>query len=103
MENTTQPPDDLVGLAEAARILPCAIPGRKIHTATLCRWIFSGRLRGWKICGRLFVSRADLRALARPVKVKVGAIEQRKEKVAANKERERWTRDTLAAHGIKLP
>lgn len=56
-------PDDLIGLAEAAALLPSRKPGRKLHVTTLYRWIHAGELAGWRIGGCWFCSRADILAI----------------------------------------
>lgn len=52
------PPDDLIRLTEAVRLLQC-------HYATVHRWIQTGKLPGWRRVGTWFVSRADCLAMFR--------------------------------------
>lgn len=60
MPTATTPaiPTDLIGLAEAASLLPSRKAGRRLHPVTVFRWIQRGRLEGWRIGGSWFVSRA---------------------------------------------
>ncbi len=53
-------PHDLIEARHASRIA-------QIHVSGIKRWVLKGKLRGWKRCGRLFVSRAELTALFEPV------------------------------------
>lgn len=48
-------PDDLLAVPEAARLLRC-------HQATILRWIFKGKLTGYRAGRRWKVSRAALLA-----------------------------------------
>lgn len=57
-------PDDLIPLAEAARLLPSRKPGKRLNTSTLYRWLSSGRIQGYRIGSVWFVRRADVLALA---------------------------------------
>jgi len=57
-----QPPDDLISFAEGARL------AGNCHRSTVLRWVLSGRLDGWRIGGRCFVSRAALLGLWRRVR-----------------------------------
>jgi hypothetical protein len=61
----TDRPDDLIGLAEACRLLPSRTPGRRVHLKTLYRWVRTQKLSGWKIGEYWFVSRAEVLGLAR--------------------------------------
>lgn len=57
-------PDDLIGLAEACRLLPGKRPGKHMSLSALWRWTETGRLRCWRV-GRLrFVRRQDVLAQA---------------------------------------
>lgn len=60
-------PSDLLHICLAVRLIPGSKPGRTLHCGTLKRWIDEGKVRGWKIGGRIHVSRAELLALVRPV------------------------------------
>ncbi len=59
------PPDDLIGLAEAARLLPSIKPGRRVHLQSIYRWLERGRLKCWKRGRHKFVSRAEILAMHR--------------------------------------
>ena len=65
--DTPELPSDLIPVNEAIRLLPGQKPGRTPHIASLYRWVQEGRLRGWKVAGRLVVSRAEVLGLIRPV------------------------------------
>jgi hypothetical protein len=52
-------PDDLIDVTQAAKEAHC-------HVGTIHRWIGKGRLRGWKRCGRWFVSQGELLGLFTP-------------------------------------
>jgi len=60
-------PEDLLPAREAVRLLPGARRGKAVHIATLYRLVHSGRLRAWRVGGRLHVSAAEVRALVEPV------------------------------------
>lgn len=63
----TTVPDDLLCLKDAAKLVPSPHGGgRGVHQNTLKRWIFSGRLRHWKIGPYLLVRKADLMDLIKP-------------------------------------
>ncbi len=67
MDRSNPPvPEDLIGLAEACRLIPSRKPGRHLSIASLFRWIQRGKIRGWRIGGSWFVSRAAVRALFVP-------------------------------------
>lgn len=70
MNEHEQLPTDLLHTTAAARLIPGAHPGKTIHVGTLFRWIHEGRLRAWKVCGRVHVSRGELLALVKPVKAR---------------------------------
>lgn len=59
-------PDDLIGLAEACKLMPSRKPGRRLHCVTVYRWITRGKIQGWRIGGHWFVSKAQLLDMARP-------------------------------------
>ena len=58
-------PEDHISTTEAAKLA-------KVHPVLLCRWVRKGRLRAWKLVGRVRVSRADVLALAVPVEERPG-------------------------------
>lgn len=60
-------PGDLLSLTAAAKLLPGREPGKHLHVATLWRWTTEGKLPAWRIGGCVYVSRADVLGLARPV------------------------------------
>lgn len=49
------PPEDIIPASKAARLARIGLSG-------LWRWVLTGKLRGWKRGGRLFVSKADILA-----------------------------------------
>lgn len=53
-------PDDLISLAQAAKLLP-AKRGKRVHVSTIRRWGLSGRLTLFE-CHGLKVSETELRA-----------------------------------------
>ena len=63
--DTQETPADLIGLAEAAKLLPCIRPGRKTNVATIWRKVDRGELRAWRMGRWLLVSRADVIGLIR--------------------------------------
>jgi hypothetical protein len=94
---SAQTPDDLIGLSEACRLIPSRKPGRRLHVATLYRWVLSGRVRGWRIGRGLFVSRADMLRLARPVDV---AEDPAAGELRSAAERAKWAEAVLRRHGV---
>jgi excisionase family DNA binding protein len=58
MNDDPRIPEDLITTAHAARIA-------RLHIAGIRRWIKSGRLPGYRIGGRWWVSRAELMELWR--------------------------------------
>ena len=80
-------PTDLIPLSAAADLLPRPRPGIKTHVRTVLRWIMDGKLQGWRLAGRWYVSRADLVAMATPFHAPPaitsrGDIRRRREKAA---------------------
>jgi hypothetical protein len=55
-DKTNDLPEDLLDMKQAARLAKC-------HLASMYRYVFSGKLRGFKRVGRWFVSAADVKAL----------------------------------------
>lgn len=53
-------PDDLITLAQAAKLLP-AKRGKRVHTSTLRRWGLSGRLTLFQ-CNGIKVSESEIRS-----------------------------------------
>lgn len=92
------PPDDLIGLLEAAHMIPSRKPGRTLSPVTMWRWVLAGKLRSWRIGGHYFVSRREVRLLARPVAVVVDAVQEGRRRAA---EREAWANSVLREHGIR--
>ena len=94
MQASDELPDDLIGLAEAAAILPSRKRGRKIHTTTVWRWIRTGKIEGWKVAGEWRVSARQVRGLARLVRTTPELLtrRQREGEIAAAQEelREKW-------------
>lgn len=87
------PVDDMIDSKHAARIAKC-------HLNSLYRWINSGLLRGWRRCGRTFVSRHELLALFEPIETQrekaVNEIPTRTEV----KRMKKWTHDQLLRRGV---
>ena len=64
MNQTTM--GDWIGLAEAARLVPCTQAGRRVHTNSVWRW---ARKYGWptlRVHGYRFVRRSDVLSLFPP-------------------------------------
>jgi hypothetical protein len=59
-------PDDLISLAQACRLLPSRKPGRKMHVASLYRWVQRGKIQGWRVGSIWYVSERDVLAMIRP-------------------------------------
>jgi excisionase family DNA binding protein len=93
-------PADLIPMAEAARLLPSNRPGKRLHVATLYRWLFSGRLRGWKIGRHYHVSRAEVLRMAEPVEVAQPAPRQQRRRQYGGDGYQEAV-DWLRAHGVK--
>lgn len=77
----SETPGDLIGLADAARLVPSSRAGKRTHVSTIWRWVQGGRLRGWKLGRLTFVSKGELLGLFKPVQTR--------------QDRDRWTRETL--------
>ena len=92
----TTTPDDLISPRTACKML--AIDGKALNLSTLHRWVYSGRLAGYRREGRLCVSRADVAALVRPVPVQLTPRAQERSEKAR---RDRETNETLRAAGIR--
>lgn len=59
--NTDEIPCDLITIKKAARLIGNA------HSATIRRWIFSGKLKAYRLAGcRFLVSQADVLNLIQP-------------------------------------
>jgi excisionase family DNA binding protein len=56
-------PEDYITRNQAAKL------AGGCHPSTVYRWVRAGRLRGWRVEGKLFVSRAEVLAIIRPVNV----------------------------------
>lgn len=80
--------NDLLSLTEAAKLLPSCRAGKRVHVATLYRWVLSGRLPAVKRGRYYFVRRADLDAMARPVERPCLEIPPRRPSVNANTQEE---------------
>lgn len=94
MENTSDIPDDLITVKEAARLV------HNTHTATIRRWVLNGKLQGYTLAGtRWLVSRADVLALIQPLTKprKAPAIESPRQRGR----RERDTDRVLRAAGVR--
>ena len=62
----TDVPDDLIPIAQAAKLVPSPRPGRGTNLSTVYRWCNAGRLRHWRQGRWRFVSRAEVLGLLRP-------------------------------------
>ncbi len=83
-------PEDLIRPSQAAKLVGC-------HMATVCRWVMTGKLRGWKLAGRRYlVSRADVQAMLEPVAA-VGRIPVTPPPQARRMKSERAKAELLAA------
>lgn len=102
MDTHEQLPTDLISTGQAVKLVPGQRPGKSIHLATVYRWILDGRLRSWKVGGRLLVSEAELRALFRPVPARrrpSGENETAAERVT-RQQADAHTRAALKRHGL---
>jgi excisionase family DNA binding protein len=88
----SDPPPDLISTMQAAKLA-------KVSACSLYRWIVSGKLRAWRLVGRLRVSESELRALLVPVEPpkRPAFIETIREK----RRREKQTEAVLKAGGWK--
>jgi hypothetical protein len=89
------PLSDLISLKEAARLIPSGRAGKRLHYATLYRWVLTGRVPAVKIGGRYFLRRVDLEALSRPVEVGTEKPDGRKTRAAR-----RWVDEYLDRVGV---
>lgn len=102
MSDTNKPaglPTDLIGLAEAAKLLPGIRPGKRMHTATLWRWATKRKkLPSWTIGRNVFVSRSDVLRMA---KANCGPVEPEPVSAAARTEEHRAAVEYLReVHGL---
>lgn len=81
---------DLLTTNQAAKIVG-------VDSATIRSWIRTGKLPGFKLVGRVRVSKADVEALVKPI-----GDAPRMESPEAKMVRDAETRATLALHGIKI-
>jgi excisionase family DNA binding protein len=86
----SDPPSDLITTMQAAKIA-------KVSACSLYRWIVSGKLRAWRLIGRLRVSEAEVRALLQPVEPKQRP--QWAETIRQKRRREKQTEAVLRAGG----
>ena len=91
-ELTEEDVKDMIGIEQAAAMLPSSQPGKARHYATLYRWVKSGKIRGWKLGGRMHVLKRDVLALFKPVPTKIshpprlpGAVELRRRAAYVNR------------------
>lgn len=56
-------PTDLIGLCEAAAMLPSRKPGKRLNASVLYRWIRQSKLLAWRIGGHWYVSKKDIENL----------------------------------------
>lgn len=95
--NTIPVPADLISLAEAAKLLPSRKPGRRLHCSVLYRWTRQGKLMAWRVGGHLFVSRADILNLPKPVEGALPELVTQKQREAEIEE----SKAILRANGFK--
>ena len=76
-------PNDLIGLKEAAKLVPSPRGGKGVHINSLRRWCLTGRLRYWRQGPWLFVSKADLATLFTAQEKPQAAVDASLEKVEA--------------------
>lgn len=95
-----QPPADPIRAIDAAKLL-------KTHPATIHRAIASGRLRGWRLLGRVYVSQAEVQQLWEPIPTRAerhaeavadGSMPETKSQIAA---REAYVDQKLREAGIR--
>ena len=77
MSDTTFP-DDLITVPAAAKLLGC-------HLATVRRWLFRGKLQGWRVGRRYRVSRAELLACVQRVEPRPAPLASRRERTREEK------------------
>ena len=86
-------PEDLIESKHAARLAQC-------HIQAVYRWILKGKLRGWRRCGRTFVSRAELMGLFEPMPTQkekpVNDIPSRRDL----KRNDKWVESELKRFGL---
>lgn len=91
MHSTTDtPPDDLISTTEAARLAG-------VHISSLWRWVMRGHLPAWRRVGRTLVSRQAVLDLLQPVESR-----RRKPRQASRAAVDRWTREVLERHGLRV-
>ncbi|MBY0525214.1 MAG: helix-turn-helix domain-containing protein [Gemmataceae bacterium] len=83
-------PADAIASGRAGRML-------RVSPATICRWVLEGRLPGWKVHRRMFVSEADVRAMVTVVEPTTG---QRPEPVNETQAMKAATVATLREFGL---
>lgn len=83
-------PFDLISPRKAAKLVG-------VHYATMYRWIWSGKLPAWDLCGLVRVSEADVRALLRRKPVKHGPVKYATPRQDARMEQ--WANEVLKARG----
>lgn len=83
-------PHDLVGPLDAAILLG-------VSSASIRRWVHDGKMPGFKVGGRLRVSKADALAMLQRVAAPGPRLQTRAEVM----ERERITDETLRRAGIR--
>ena len=80
MNNTNELPSDAINCGKAAKILRC-------HPSAVWRWVEGGRLPGWRVGNRLYVSEADVRGQIRRVKPVSGPVPTPTAEITAMKAR----------------
>lgn len=92
-------PDDLIPAIEATKLLPSSRTGKRIAVQTVYRWIENGRLRGWRLGGCVFVSRAEARAMLRPI-MPLNARYSNEPTARERRQREAWVARKLDEAGL---
>lgn len=69
---------DLIPLKDACKLLPSGRAGKRVHLATLYRWVLSGKLPAVRRGRNYFVRREDLDALHKPVEVVMREMRRRR-------------------------
>lgn len=91
-------PADYIPLAEAARRLPSRIPGKRIASATVWRWVMQGKLPAIRIGRNYFVRPQDLEDyLVKPFEPAKPLPRCTSRQQRAN---DRWTEETLKRAGL---
>lgn len=88
-------PEDLIDTTKAARLAKC-------HVTSVHRWIQRGQLRGWRRCGRMFVSQAELVGLFQNVKPHLVVKEERRQERRDRRRHDVGVERRLRAAGLMV-